>query len=206
MQLLNIAKLPIYLPYDRAPVPFGDPISAVTYTAATPSAFTVKGYQPTQNDAVSLSISGGAVLDTNFTLGVGATYYVTSINAGTGTFSLSTAKNGNPVQSYTTGLQAGGAASTTIHLLSNQVDGTVQPFKTGDTVLALNLGTAAIFLQGAADLNTQYGNPQGPGTAALLQGVPVGGIPAGSAALVVLSQDWILTTSAGPGTLQLIQN
>ena len=203
MQLLNIAKLPIYLPYDRAPVPFGDPISAVTMTAATPSVFTVKGYTPTQSDAVQLTVSGGANLDTSFI--AATTYYVTSITAAAGTFSLSTAKNGTPITAFDTGLRNGGLI--TIHLVSNQVDGVVQPFKPGNQVLAFNLSTAAVFLQGAPDLNTTtYGNPTGPGTAALLPGVPAAGIPANSCALVTLNADWILTTSAGPGTLSLVQN
>jgi hypothetical protein len=197
MQLLNISKLPIYLPYDKAPLPFGDPLSNVAFTVATPSVFTVKGYTPTQSDAVQLSVSGGWVLDTNFA--VGTRYYVTSIAAATGAFSLTTVANGTPITSYTT---AGAVGNTTIHLVSNQMDGVVQPFKSGATVLAMNLGTATVFLEGAPDLNTTtYGNPQGPGTAVLLAT-----LTSGSVALVNLSQDWILTTSAGPGTLALIQN
>lgn len=200
MQLLNISKLPIYLPYDTAPVPFGDPFSGATVTSAAPGVFTVKGYTPTQNAAVQLSVSGGAILDTAFAAGV--SYYVTSISATAGTFSLSTAKNGTGQSTVTTMLQAGG--SLTVHLVSNQVDGTVCPFKTGASVVAMNLGTATVFLQGAPDLNTTtYGNPTGPGAAVQLV---AGGIAPGNAAIVTLSQDWLLTTSAGPGTLVLLQN
>jgi hypothetical protein len=198
MQLLNIAKLPIYLPYDKAPVPFGDPLSGVTYTAATPSVFTVKGYAPNQNDKVAFTVSGGATIDTNFA--AATPYYVTSISAAAGTFSIATSANGSPLTSYTTGLAAGG--TITVHLLNNQVDGTVVPFKSGDTVVAMNLTTATVYLEGAPDLNTtSYGNPMGPGTAALLATIPTL-----SAALVALNNDWILTTSAGPGNLVLLQN
>lgn len=198
MQLLNISKLPIYLPYDKAPVPFGDPFSDVTYTLATPSVFTVKGYNPLLNDRVALSVSGGATLDTNFA--AGTAYYAVNITTAAGTFSLSTVANGTGQQSFSTQGVTGGL--TTIHLLSDEVDGVTIPFKPGNTVLAFNLGTAAVFLEGAPDLNTTtYGNPQGPGTAVLLAT-----IQPGSAALVTLSQDWLLTTSAGPGTLSLVQN
>lgn len=198
MQLLNIAKLPIYLPYDKAPVPFGDPLSGVTFTVATPSVFTVKGYIPTQSDRVALSVSAPGVLDTNFA--VATPYYVTSITAAAGTFALSTVANGGPIQAFTN--QANGGGTVTLHLLSNEVDGTVLPFKPGYNVVAFNLGTAAVFLEGAPDLNTTtYGNPQGPGTAVLLAT-----IQPGTAALVTLAYDWLLTTSAGPGTLALVQN
>lgn len=198
MQILNISKLPIYLPYDKAPVPFGDPLSTVAFTAATPSVFTVKGYVPTQSDRAALSVSGGAILDTNFA--VGTAYYVTSITAAAGTFSLATIANGGPIQAFTT--QANGGGTVTLHLISNEVDGTFLPFKPGYQVVAMNLSTATVFLEGAPDLNTtSYGNPTGPGAAVLLAT-----IPSLSATLVTLSQDWLLTTSAGPGTLVLLQN
>ena len=55
---------PIYLPYDKAPVPFGDPLAA-SLTAATPSIITVPGYIPTVNDAVSVTVQGpNAILAT----------------------------------------------------------------------------------------------------------------------------------------------
>ena len=198
MQLLNIAKLPIYLPYDKAPVPFGDPFTTATVTSAAPGVFTVKGYQPLLNDAVQLSISAlsTATLDTAFTAGV--TYYAVNITTAAGTFSLSTQKNGTGQSTQAVNVQG----PLTVHLISNQVDGTVQPFKTGNTVLAINLSTQAVFLQGAPDLNTaSYGNPTGPGTSVLIATIGTSAM-----ALVTLSQDWLLTTSAGPGTLSLIQN
>jgi hypothetical protein len=198
MQLLNVGKLPIYLPYDRAPVPFGDPFTTATVTSAAPGVFTVKGYQPLLNDAVQLSISAlsTATLDTAFTAGV--TYYAVNITTAAGTFSLSTQKNGTGQSTQAVNVQG----PLTVHLISNQVDGTVQPFKTGNTVLAINLDTQAVFLQGAPDNNTtSYGNPTGPGTSVL-----IATIGTSSMALVTLSQDWVLTTGAGGGKLALIQN
>ena len=203
MQLLNIAKLPIYLPYGKAPVPFGDPFTTGTVTSAAPGVFTVTGYVPLLNDLVQLSISAlsTATLNTAFTAGV--TYFVVNVTTAAGTFSLSTTKGGTGQSTQAVNVQG----PITVHLISNQFDGTLIPFESGSTVLAVNLSTAAIFLQGGADLNTaSYGNPTGPGALSLLTGVPPGGIPANSMALVVLNQDWMLTTSAGPGNLSLIQN
>src|ERR1700679_4264561 len=86
---------PIYLPYDKAPVPFGDPLAA-TATSGTSSVWTVPGYTPTQNDAVSFTYqNAGAnqgVLTAHRNLTSFAqpsiTYYVTP--AGGQTFTLST--------------------------------------------------------------------------------------------------------------------
>jgi hypothetical protein len=202
MQLLNIAKLPIYLPYDIAEVPFGDPLSDALMTSAAPGVFTVPGYTPLLNDGVQLSVGvlSTATLDTGFV--VGTTYYAVNITTAAGTFSLSTAKNGT---GQPTRQAAVAGAPLTVHLMTKQVDGGLLPFKPNNTVMALNLTTATVFLQGAPDLNVtgSYGNPTGPGAAVQL--VP-GGIPTLSAALVTLSQDWLLTTSAGPGNLVLMQN
>lgn len=203
MQLLNVTKFPIYLPYDKAPVPFGDPLSDATMTATTlstlqtPSVFTVPGYTPNANDRVGLSVLTTQTLDTAFP--VGTAFYV--VSQANNTFSLSTAKNGNPLYTYTTSsINTSGAL--TVHLLSNQVDGALIPFKTGYSVVAFNLSTATIYLNGAADLNvTTYGNPQGPGAYSLMTS-----IASGAAAIVPLNYDWIVTTSAGPGTLPLVQN
>lgn len=204
MQLFNIGVLPVYLPYGKAPIPFGDPFTTATVTSAAPGVFTAPGYQPLLNDPVQLSVAGisTATLGTAFTSGV--TYYAVNITTAAGTFSLSTAKNGTGQSTQAANVPG----PLTVHLIGNQFDGTLIPFETGATALAVNLSTAAIFLQGAPDINLSpsYGNPTGPGAKSLLQGVPAGGIPANSMALVVLNQDWILTTSAGPGTLSLIQN
>ena len=200
MQLLVIGKLPVYLPYDIAPVPFGDPISDALMTSAAPGVFTVKGYTPLLNDGVQLSVPAfsTAVLDTGFALGV--TYYAVNITTAAGTFSLSTVKNGT---GQPTRQAAVAGAPLTVHLMTKQVDGTVAPFKTGNQVLAINLDTQAVFLQGAPDTNlsNSYGNPTGPGTSVL-----IATIGTSSMALVTLSQDWLLTTGAGGGNLSLIQN
>lgn len=205
---------PIYLPLDVAPLPFGDPFSDVTMTAATPSVITVPGYTPGQNDVVLLSVSGGAVLGTLTTLTVSAqqVYYATSLSGQT--FSVTTAKNGTPLNAYTTGLQAGTASLITIHLLSNQLDGTFVPFKTGDTVLAMNGGNAqltgtasfaAITIMGAADKNSTvttapYGTLLGPNTFSVISTVAFG-----APKLITLSNDWIVA-SGSTSTLILIQN
>lgn len=199
MQLLNVGKLPIYTPYDIAPLPFGDPFSDATMTSAAPGVFTVPGYQPLLNDGVQLSVGAlsTATLDTAFAPGV--TYYAVNITTAAGTFSLSTAKNGT---GQPTRQAAIAAAPLTVHLVTKQVDGPILPFKPNNTVLAVNLSTATIYLEGAPDLNTvSYGNPTGPGAASV-----IAAIPANSMALVVLNNDWLLTTSAGPGNLALIQN
>jgi hypothetical protein len=205
---------PIYLPLDHAPIPFGDPLSDVTMTAATPSVLTVPGYTPGQNDVVLLSVSGGAVLGTLTTLTVLAnqTYYATSISGQT--FSVTTAKNGTPLNAFTTGLQAGTASLITLHLLSNQLDGTLVPFKTGGTVLAMNAGSgqllgtgsfAAITLMGAPDkasttTTAAYGTVLGPSTFSVIATIGFG-----APQLVTLSNDWIVA-SGSTSSLVLIQN
>ena len=138
--------LAIYLPYDKAPVPFGDPLAG-TVTSAAIAVFTVPGYKPTNRDAVSLSIAGGGAGNTLSTGGlattmaqVNVTYYVCSASASAETFSLTTNKAAGsdyPVATLSTG---GGYLLTGqlfVHLLSNQVDGTTIPFKPGNTVVAL---------------------------------------------------------------------
>ena len=79
--------LAIYLPYDKAPVPFGDPL-ACTYTSAAIAVFTVPGYKPTNRDAVSLSVAGGGAGNVIATGGLATTlaqanvtYYVCSASA-----------------------------------------------------------------------------------------------------------------------------
>ena len=86
---------PIYLPYDKAPVPFGDPLAA-PLTAATPSIITVPGYIPSVNDAVSITVEGPAtILATQAgaagLLQIGVTYYVSGVSAANA-FTLGTQK------------------------------------------------------------------------------------------------------------------
>jgi hypothetical protein len=210
---------PIYLPYDKAPVPFGDPLAA-TATSGASSVWTVPGYNPTQNDAVSFTYqnagSGQAVLTSIATLTTFAqpsvTYYVTP--AGGQTFTLSTSKSTSTVgittQSTINTLGNANLATGTIivHLLSNQVDGTTIPFKPGNTVLAMNGGavsgtgssTLPITLMGAPDLTTVYGNPIGPGTYSVIATVGFG-----APKLVTINYDWIVA-SGSTSTLVLLQN
>lgn len=194
MQVLSVTNLPIYLPYDKAPVPFGDPISDAAITLASPGVVTVPGYVPTNNDAIAFSIPvGGGTLPAAIV--AGTVYFVVSAVPATGAFSVAATKGGAAINTAT--------ASTgiiTAHLLSNEVDGVFCPFKTGATVVVMNLTGGSLTLQGAPDLNlTQYGNPQGPGVY-----VTLAVVPATSAALAQLSQDWIRVSTAA--TLVLLQN
>lgn len=206
-----LGSQPIYLPYDKAPVPFGDPMAA-TLTSAGPSVVTVKGYTPTLNDAVSITIEGPngylssqALLSTGF-IQVSQTYYVTP--AGGQSFTLSTAKGSiSSAASLTTFGQAGGIPI--VHLLSNQVDGTVYPFKSGGSVVAWNGGAgnvntgsnaAPITFMGASDISTVYGNPQGPGAYSVIATVGFG-----APQIVQLNYDWIVA-SGSTSTLILLQN
>jgi hypothetical protein len=209
-----LGTTPIYLPFNVAPLPFGDPWSDVTMTAATPSVITVPGFTPVQSSLVSFSVGGGAVLGTLTSLTVSANqvYYVTSISGQT--FGVTTVANGTPLNAWTTGLQAGTASLITMHTLSGQVDGPVCPFESGATVLAMNAGSAAtlttvmtapITLFGAADkasttTTAAYGTVLGPSTFSV-----IGTIGFGTPKLLVLNNDWIVA-SAGTGTLILIQN
>ena len=230
MQLLTIpgfatitTSQAIYLPNDKAPVPFGDPLP-ITYTAATPTVFTAVGYVPKNRDAVSLSVAGGGAGNIMTTGGLvttmasaNTTYYVCSASITTGAFCLTSNKatgSDYPVMSlivqggiYTTG-------TSFAHLLSNQSDGTVCPFKTGATVIAYNGGwntalaggAAVVNLYGSADLNTtlttgSYGAPLGPASWALLTTLAIGPVPQ----VLQLSTDWICA-AGGTSTVVLIQN
>ena len=187
MQILNmLANLWVYTVTDVAPIPFGDPFqgSATSSTAAV--VFTVVGYQSTSGDAVTLSVEAGGFLDTAFT--VGKIYYV--VSPSTDTFELSATKGGSAIAAVSTTA----SSLVSVHLVSNQVDGTVIPFKPGNTVVALNLSTYSVSLYGAPDASAptpgNYTYPTGPGTAAVITTVS-----AGSAALVQLNYDWIKCSS-----------
>lgn len=190
MQILNVTNLPIYLPYDKAPVPFGDPLVA-TMTIAAPGVVTVPGYDaPVIGDAVAFSTTGA--LPTG--LVVGTTYYVVATVTGD-TFSVSATKGGSAIT--TSGSQSG---VHSIHLLSNEVDGVTLPFKPGNSAVVFNLTGGSLTLQGSADSNTTtFGAPAGPASF-----VTIAVVPAGTAALVQLSFDWIRVSTAA--TLVLLQN
>jgi hypothetical protein len=196
MQLLSVSNLPIYLPADKAPSPFGDPLSTgVTITSASPGVITVPGYDaPANGDAISFSIPvGGGTLPAAIT--VGAVYYV--VGASGATFNISATKGGAAINTAT--------ASTgiiTAHLLSGEFYGVTLPFKPSNTVLLQ--GAAGLVLQGAPDVNENgtfgsFGNPGGPGTFVTLATIPTSG-----SILVNLTQDWIRVSTAA--TVTLIQN
>jgi len=209
-----LGTTPIYMPYNLSPLPFGEPFSNVTMTAATPSVITIPGWTPTQNSLVSLTTGSGALLGTLTSLTVSANqvYYVTSISGQT--FSLSTVANGTPLNAYTTGLQAGTASLITMHTLSNQSDGPVNPFESTASALAMNCGstatlttvmTAPITLFGASDKSSTvttaaYGTVLGPNVWSVIATIGFG-----TPKLITLNYDWIVA-SAGTGTLVLIQN
>jgi hypothetical protein len=225
MQILNLpgtaaGTQPTYLPLDKAPVPFGDPLAA-TMTAATPSVITVPGYAPTQNDIVSFSVGGAASslfatssfagsLTSQFALN--NAYYVTP--AGGASFTLSTQKSSVAITSVSAWNTASANAGGTlfVHTLSNQTDGTTIPFKPNNQALAINLGyytssgsPASITLFGASDLSAtlataSYGTVIGPGTYSV-----IATIAPYTAALVTLSKDWVVA-SASTASLILIQN
>jgi hypothetical protein len=211
---------PIYLPYDLAPLPFGDPLAA-SWTAATPTVVTVPGYTPANGDAVALSIAGtsGFLSSlsglTTISAQLNTTYYVSSASGQTFTLSTQKASAATPagvLSMITTGMQFGG--QDFVHLLSNQTDGSLLPFKPGNTVLAMNggnaatlttIGTAAITLMGASDKSTTlatgtYGAPLGPNTFSVIATIGFG-----TPKLVQLSTDWIVATGS-TSTLILIQN
>jgi hypothetical protein len=213
---------PIYLPYDKAPVPFGDPLAA-TWTAATPTVVTVPGYTPSNGDAIALSIAGtsGFLSSlsglTTISAQLNTTYYASSASGQTFTLSTQKASAATPagvLSMITTGMQLGG--QNFVHLLSNQPDGTTLPFKPGNTALAWNGGYAGaiatgsagygnVTLMGAPDLNTTlatgtYGAPLGPSTFAVIATIGFG-----APKLVQLSTDWIVA-SGSTSTLILIQN
>jgi hypothetical protein len=210
----------IYLPYDTAPVPFGDPLAA-SWTAATPTVVTVPGYSPKNGDAVSLSIAGTSGFLTSLSglttisAQLNTTYYVSSASGATFTLSTQKASAATPagvLSQITTGMQLGG--QNFVHLLSNQADGPTAPFKTGGSVLAMNAGSAqligtnsyaAITLFGAADLSTTlatgtFGAPLGPSTFSVIATIGFG-----APKIINLSNDWIVA-SGSTSTLVLIQN
>src|ERR1700761_2330052 len=213
----NAGTQPIYLPYDKAPVPFGDPLAA-TWTAATPTVVTVPGYSPSNGDAVSLSIAGTSGFLSSLagvstiSAQLNTTYYVSSASGQTFTLSTQKASAATPagvLSMITTGMQFGG--QNFVHLLSNQPDGTVAPFKSGGSVIAFNEGAVSgtgmsslpITLMGAPDLSTTlatgtYGAPIGPATFSVIATIGAAGPK-----LVNLNFDWIVA-SGSTSTLVLV--
>jgi hypothetical protein len=215
MQVLNVTNLPIYLPYNKAPVPFGDPIEGITATAAAPGVFTAPGYAPVNGDLIALSYLAGGSLPAPLTMGpigqypsfagnsspnpvglAAAAYYV--VGASGNTFNVSLTKGGSAITTTTTG------ASLVLHLLSGQVDGVTLPFKPGYTVVVENNSGGTLVLQGAMDAGQAapgqgYNPPTGPGTWNTIVSLVTG-----AQANAALAYDWIRVSTAG--TLVLQQN
>lgn len=215
MQVLNVTNLPIYLPYNKAPVPFGDPIEGVTATAAAPGVFTAPGYAPVNGDLVAISYTAGGSLPGGISIGTigqypnfvgnaspnpvglaAAAYYV--VSASGDTFSLSATKGGSAITTTTTG------SNLVVHLLSGQVDGVTLPFKPGNSVVVENNSGGTLVLQGAMDAGQAapgqgYNPPTGPGTWNTIVSLVTG-----AQANAVLNYDWIRVSTAG--TLVLQQN
>lgn len=195
MQVLAVTNLPIYLPFDKAPIPFGDSIQGITVTAAAPGVITSPGYDaPAAGDAVSLSFTAGGSMPAP--LVAGQQYFV--VSPSTDTFSVSATKGGSAITTTTVG------ANLVLHLLSGQLDGVTLPFKPGNTVLVENNSGGTLVLQGAPDVNVAapgqgYNPPGGPGTY-----VQIASLTAGAQQLVQLGFDWVRVSTAG--TLYLIQN
>lgn len=193
LQAINVTNLPIYLPADKAAIPFGDPLSDAAITLASPGVVTVPGYVPVNGDQISFSIPvGGGTLPVAIV--AGTTYFVVNASAAAGTFNVSATKGGAGINTAT--------ASTgvvTAHLLSGEVYGLVLPFKPGNTVVVENNTGGSLVLQGASDTNgANYGNPQGPGTWNTIATVPANSVLGN----VQLGYDWIRVSTAGTLSLQ----
>lgn len=191
MQLLSVSQLPIYLPYDTAAVPFGDPLDDLTCTSAAPGVLNAPGYVPKNGDAFQISFLAGGSIPTGLT--ANTTYYVVSANAGTGAFSAAATKGGSAITTSSTG------ASLVLHLVSQEVDGVTLPFKPGNTVLLQ--GAAGLILQGANDSGVLapgqgYAPPAGPGSWNTIATIPTSG-----SILCQLSYDWIRISTAASAVL-----
>lgn len=196
MQLLNVGQLPIYLPYDYAHVPFGDPIEGVTATVAAPGIITVPGYDnPVAGDQIAFTyLSGGSLpapLTTIGSTGAVTVYYVVAPISGD-TFAVSATKGGSAITTTSAG------SLVVAHLLSGQVDGVTLPFKPGNTVVVENNSGSTLILQGANDANNGVGPPQGPGSFSTILSLATG-----AQGMCQLGYDWIKCNS---GTLSLMQN
>lgn len=188
MKVLNVTNLPIYLPYDKAPIPFGDVFDDASGTLASPSVFTAAGYAPTNGDAVALSVDSGGSLSSEFT--PGTRYYV--VGASGANFNLSATKGGSAINA------AAASSGIALHLVSGEVDGVTLPFKASGTVVVANFSGGNLTLQGASDTGTDSSRPKGPGSWSTIKVCPAG------LTEVQLGYDWIrVSTSA---TLSLLQN
>lgn len=212
MQVLTLSTLPIYLPYDVAPVPFGDAVP-VTVTAAAPGVVTVvdAGYVPKNGDLVAFSYLAGGSLPGGLSMGTIGQYGSSStvpntaglaqfgyyvVSASGETFSVSATKGGSAITTSSAG------ASVVIHLLSGQVDGVTLPFKPTNSVIAENNTGGSLTISTAPDSGQAapgqgYNPPAGPGSFTVIATIPAGG-----AQVVTINNDWIKAS----GTIILQQN
>lgn len=224
MQVYTLnAAVQVYLPYDSAVVPFGDPFQDVTITSSTTAVISVPGYAAAVNDIVGFTPTAGNTLasgissyapagqysgtqSSGFTPANGASglYYVTSVTVtgGVSTFTISSTKGGSAVATTTSNSAAG---QVTIYLLNLQKDGTLLPFKAGASVVVMNLSGTSATLQTAADTgqavagtNTYNQAPLGAGAY-----TTVATVASGTAQVVVLNNDWV---RASGSNLVMIQN
>jgi hypothetical protein len=190
LQMLKVTNgIPLYLPYDSAPVAFGEPFSDVTFTVASPGVFTAPGYQPTNGDSVQFSTTGTLPSP----LAVATTYYV--VNASGDTFEVSATSGGAAITTATTG-----SGTLTMHLLVQGAAPITLPFKPGNTVIGVNFAGSPAVVQGAPDLGAGSGDPTGPGVWVTLATVPATGMIA-----IQLSYDW-LQVSTTSGIVYLLQD
>jgi hypothetical protein len=192
LQVLQVKYgIPLYLPYDTAPVGFGEPFSDTTYTVASPGVFTVPGYVPTNGDTVVFSISSGGALPGGVT--AGTVYYV--VSASGDTFEISATSGGSAISVSSTG-----SGTLTTHVVTEQAGAITLPFKPGNTVIAFGTGAGSVALQSAPDLNTTgYGDPQGPGS-----WTTIATITEYQFVSVQLNNDWI-QCSTSSGVIFLLQ-
>jgi len=236
MQLLNLTASittpqATYLPFNRSPVPFGEPIVA-SCSLGTPAIF-ASPIVIASGSAVSFSVAGTSGLLsslaglTSISVQLNTVYYVVGTSVATTggavepyfyQFNISTTVGGvapATLQASITSLaQKGGQLF--VHTLSSQSDGPVCPFVPGATVLAWNAGfvsgtgvnaSQSITLMGAPDQNTTlstgvYGAPLGVNPSAW---TTIAVLAYGTPQLVTLNYDWI-TASGATGNLVLMQN
>lgn len=198
MQLMNLTSgLPVYLPYDKAPVPFGDPFNDVTITSASPGSVVIAGYQPTVNDAIAFTANGANTVASG--IPAGTTLYVAAVTTATGAFTVATGKGGSAINTTTSNT----TGQATAHLLSQEVDGALIPFKPNNSVVALNLTGTNATLYGGPDTNGSVpgGYVQAPAGCTVWSVIAT--VNSGTAKLVTLGNDWILASASG---LVLMQN
>lgn len=198
MQLMNLtAGLPVYLPYDKAPVPFGDPFNDVTITSASPGSVVIAGYQPTVNDAIAFTANGANTVASG--IAAGTTYFVAAVTTATGAFTVATGKGGSAVNTTTSNT----IGQVTAHLLSQETDGALIPFKPNNSVVALNLTGTNATLYGGNDNNGSVPGSYVQAPAGVTVWSVIATVNSGTAKLVTLGNDWILASASG---LVLMQN